>query len=149
MFLLSVYFSKKTFILLTRIYIFIVTFLIFTWKWPKFGRNVVFTVHSFFCPYVRKRHLIVKQKLYKSFWKKYGIHLHCPLFIMCNSQLNHHKNSFSIVWAKIWNSIPESYRSLPKHIFKKKIQALLFATLGSLDSYADTSTLISEIKKAS
>ena len=60
---------------------------------------------------------------------------------------NHHKNSFSIVGAKIWNSIPESYRSLPKHIFKKKIQALLFATLGSLDSYADTSTLISEIKK--
>ena len=61
---------------------------------------------------------------------------------------NHHKNSF-YRWAKIWNSIPESYRSLPKHIFKKKIQALLFATLGSLDSYADTSTLISEIKKAS
>ena len=54
-----------------------------------------------------------------------------------------------MVGAKIWNSIPESYRSLPKHIFKKKIQALLFATLGSLDSYADTSTLISEIKKAS
>ena len=65
------------------------------------------------------------------------------------SRLNHHKNSFSIVGAKIWNSIPESYRSLPKHIFKKNIQALLFATLGSLDSYADTSTLISEIKKAS
>ena len=56
------------------------------------------------------------------------------------SRLNHHKNSFSIVGAKIWNSIPESYRSLPKHIFKKKIQALLFATLGSLDSYADAST---------
>ena len=34
-----------------------------------------------------------------------------------HSRLNHHKNSFSIVGAKIWNSIPESYRSLPKHIF--------------------------------
>ena len=66
-----------------------------------------------------------------------------------HSRLNHHKNSFSIVGAKIWNSIPESYRSLPKHIFKKKIQALLVVTLGTLDSYADTSTLISEIKKAS
>ena len=65
------------------------------------------------------------------------------------SRLNHHKNSFSIVGAKIWNSIPESYRRLPKHIFKKKIQALIFATLETLDSYADTSTLISEIKKAS
>ena len=60
--------------------------------------------------------------------------------------LNHHKNSFSSVGAKIWNSIPESYRRLPlKHIFKKKIQILLFATLETLDSYADTSTLISEI----
>ena len=66
-----------------------------------------------------------------------------------HSRLNHHKNSFSIVGAKIWNSIPESYRRLPKHIFKKKIQALLFVTLETLDSYADTSTLISEIKKAS
>ena len=62
--------------------------------------------------------------------------------------LNHHKNSFSIVGAKIWNSIPESYRRLPKHIFKKKIQALLIiVTLETLDSYADISTLISEIKR--
>ena len=45
--------------------------------------------------------------------------------------------------------IPESYRKLPKHIFKKKIQALLIVTLKTLDSYADISTLISEIKKAS
>ena len=59
------------------------------------------------------------------------------------------KTPFSIVGAKIWNSIPESYRSLPKHIFKKKIQALLFVTLETLDSYADTSTRISGIKKAS
>ena len=66
-----------------------------------------------------------------------------------HSRLNHRKNSFSIVGAKIWNSIPESYRRLPKHIFKNKIQALLFVTLETLDSYADTSTLISEIKKAS
>ena len=65
------------------------------------------------------------------------------------SRLNHHKNSFSIVGAKIWNSIPESYRRLPKHILKKKIHALLFVTFETLDSYADTSTLISEIKKSS
>ena len=64
-----------------------------------------------------------------------------------HSRLNHHKNSFSIVGAKVWNTIPESYRRLPKHIFKKKIQALLFVTLETLDSYADTSTLISEIKR--
>ena len=65
------------------------------------------------------------------------------------SRLNHHKNSFSIVGAKIWNSIPESYRRLPKHIFKKEIQSLLFETLETLDSYADISALISEIRKSS
>jgi len=36
-----------------------------------------------------------------------------------------------------------------QNTFKKKIQALLFVTLETLDSYADASTLISEIKKAS
>ena len=56
---------------------------------------------------------------------------------------------FSIIGAKIWNSIPESYQRLPKHIFKKKIQELLFVTLETLDSYANASTLTSEIKKAS
>ena len=71
------------------------------------------------------------------------------MYYINHSRLNHHKNSFSIVGAKIWNSIPESYRRLPKHIFKKKMQALLFVTLETLDSYADTSTLISEIRKTS
>ena len=28
-----------------------------------------------------------------------------------HSRFNHHKNSFSIVGAKIWNSIPESYQT--------------------------------------
>ena len=37
-----------------------------------------------------------------------------------HSMLNHHKNSFSIVRVKIWNSIPESYQRLPKHLFKTK-----------------------------
>ena len=36
-----------------------------------------------------------------------------------------------------------------QNTFKKKIQALLFVTLETLDSYADTSTVISEIKNAS
>ena len=43
--------------------------------------------------------------------------------------------------------MPESYRKLPKHISKKKIQALLIVSLETLDSYADISTLTSEIKK--
>ena len=43
--------------------------------------------------------------------------------------------------------MPESYRKLPKHISKKKIQASLIVSLETLDSYADISTLTSEIKK--
>ena len=69
---------------------------------------------------------------------------HCSQLMYCNRTI-----TCSIVGAKIWNSIPESYGRLPKHIFKKKIQALLFVTLEPLDSYADASTLTSEIKKAS
>ena len=38
-------------------------------------------------------------------------------YFINRSRLNHHKNSFSIVGAKIWNSIPESYWKLPKQIF--------------------------------
>ena len=43
------------------------------------------------------------------------------------------------------------YVGLPSvdKLCKKKIQALLFVTLETLDSYADISTLISEIKKSS
>ena len=47
----------------------------------------------------------------------------CYMYIN-HSRLNHQKNSFFIVGAKILNSIPESYRRLTKHIFKKKIQVI-------------------------
>ena len=39
-----------------------------------------------------------------------------------HSRLNHHKNSFSIVWAKIWNSISESYRKLQSTYSKRKLK---------------------------
>ena len=65
------------------------------------------------------------------------------------SRLNHHKNSFASVGAKIWNSIPENLRKLPKHTFKIKIKNLLFFNLEKQDSYADVDTLIGEIGKVS
>ena len=41
-----------------------------------------------------------------------------------------------------------SYKKTPLiHAFKKTIQVLLFATLETVDSYADTSTLISKMKR--
>ena len=63
------------------------------------------------------------------------------------SRLNHRKNSFASVEAKIWNSIPENLRKLPKHTFKIKIKNLLFFNLKKQDSYADVDTLIGEIGK--
>ena len=65
------------------------------------------------------------------------------------SRLNHHKNSFASVGAKIWNSIPGNLRKLPKHTFKIKIKNLLFFNLEKLDGYADVDTLIGEIGKVS
>ena len=53
------------------------------------------------------------------------------------SVLNHHKNSFASVGAKIWNSIPENLRKLPKHAFKKQIHYPLPLDLQRQDSYAD------------
>ena len=43
-----------------------------------------------------------------NFYRKYG------------SRLNHHKNSFASVGAKIWNSIPENLRKLSKHALRSK-----------------------------
>ena len=56
-------------------------------------------------------------------------------FYINYSWLNHHKNSFPSIGVKIWNSIPEDLRKLPKQIFLKQ------------DSYVDIHMLINEMKK--
>ena len=45
------------------------------------------------------------------------------------SRLNHCKNSFSIMGAKLWNSIPDVKRQLPKYRFKKKNNWILISDL--------------------
>ena len=40
-----------------------------------------------------------------------------------HSKLNQMKTSFSRVGARVWNSVPQSLRVLPKFMFKKKIQS--------------------------
>ena len=37
---------------------------------------------------LRQRHLIVKQNIYKSFGKQYGLHVHCPLRIPVHMSAN-------------------------------------------------------------
>jgi len=63
------------------------------------------------------------------------------------SRLNHHKNSFSVIGAKIWKSIPEVLRKLLKHRFKKKITESIFQIFLKQDSYVDIDTLLNEMKR--
>ena len=62
-------------------------------------------------------------------------------YINC-SRTNQYKNSFARIGAKIWNSIPENLRNLPKHVFKEEITKLLFQKLEDQDSYVDVEKLI-------
>ena len=62
------------------------------------------------------------------------------------SCLNVHKNSFAIVGAKMWNSLPEKIRLLPKRRFKLKLKQALFKILINVDEYIDIDKLIHEMK---
>lgn len=63
------------------------------------------------------------------------------------SRLNQHKNSFSRIGCKIWNSIPWNLRNLPKDIFKKKLTTILFQNLQVQDSYVDVERIINDVSK--
>ena len=63
------------------------------------------------------------------------------------SKTNQHKNSFSVIGAKIWNSISQNTKELPKHLFKKEIQRNVFSILGQRDNYADLPLIIDEMNK--
>ena len=68
-------------------------------------------------------------------------------FYINYSRLNHYKNSFSIMDAKIWNSNPNVMRQLSKYRFKKKITEYLFQIFLKQDSYVDIVTLINEMTR--
>ena len=50
-------------------------------------------------------------------------------FYINYSRLNHYKNSFSVMGAKIWSSIPNVMRQLPKYRFKKKNNGIFISNL--------------------
>ena len=56
------------------------------------------------------------------------------------SRTNHLKHSFSIFGARVWNSIPQSIRTVPKHEFKVSLHQLLLRILELEDTCVDTST---------
>ena len=65
------------------------------------------------------------------------------------SRTNQLKDSFSRFGARIWNSIPQSIRVLPKHKFMVSLHQLLLHILESEDTYVDTPTLVNKLSKMS
>ena len=63
------------------------------------------------------------------------------------SRTNQLKHSFSIFGARIWSSIPQSIRILPKHKFKVSLHVLFLHILELEDTYVDTPTLVNKLSK--
>ena len=55
------------------------------------------------------------------------------------------KNSFSRIGAKMWNSIPDSDRALPKYKFKNTLQSRLLDILIQEDTYVGVRTYFVKI----
>ena len=65
-------------------------------------------------------------------------------YYISHSRLNQKNDSFSIMGAKIWNSIPENLRNSSKSLFKEKVHATLLKIFEVQDRYADLNTIISD-----
>ena len=63
-------------------------------------------------------------------------------FHIKHSRTDQVKNSFSRIGAKIWNSIPDSDRVLPKYKFKNTLQSRLLDILIQEDTYVGLRTLL-------
>ena len=68
-------------------------------------------------------------------------------FNIKHSRTNHLKHSFSIFAARIWNSIFQSIRILPKHKFEDSLHQLILRILELEDTYVDTPTLVNKLSK--
>ena len=68
-------------------------------------------------------------------------------YYISHSRLNQKNDSFSIMGAKIWNSIPENLRNSSKSLFKEKVHTILLKIFEVQDRYADLKTIISDFKK--
>ena len=64
-------------------------------------------------------------------------------YYISHSRLN---DSFSIMGAKIWKSIPENLRNSSKSLSKEKVHATLLKIFEVQDRYADLNTIISDFK---
>ena len=61
------------------------------------------------------------------------------------SRVNQNQGSFARFGAKLWNSICDELRQLPKRAFKKHINDLLFLLLEAEDDYDESPILLQKI----
>ena len=66
-------------------------------------------------------------------------------FYINQSRLNQNHGSFTRFGAKLWNSIYDEIRHLPKRAFKKHINDMLFLLLEAEDNYVESPTLLQKI----
>ena len=66
-------------------------------------------------------------------------------FYIKPSRLNQNQGSFARFSAKLWNSICDEFRQLPKRAFKKHINDMLFLLLEAEDDYDESSILFKKI----
>ena len=70
-------------------------------------------------------------------------------YYISHSRLTQKNGSFSMMGAKIWNSIPENLRNSSKSLFKKKIHTILLKIFEVQDRYADLNTISLILKNIS
>ena len=68
-------------------------------------------------------------------------------FYINRSRLNQNHGSFAKFGAKLWNSICDKFRQLPKGAFKKHINDILFSLLEAEDDYVESPILLQLICK--
>ena len=104
----------------------------------KLSSVLMFDVYNNTAPYNISHLFIPTQQIHSSSSGNYYI---------SHSRLNQKNDSFSIMGAKIWNSIPENLRDSPKSLFKEKVHTILLEIFEVQDRYADLKVIISEFKK--
>ena len=68
-------------------------------------------------------------------------------FYITTSRLSQTQGSFARFGAKLWNSLHDKFRQLPKNAFKKQVQSMLLLILGAEDDYVEAPTLLRKTAK--
>ena len=68
-------------------------------------------------------------------------------FYIKTSRLSQTQGSFARFGAKLWNSLHDKFRQLPKNAFKKHIQSMLLSILEAEDDYVEAPIILQKIAK--